>query len=138
MKKIVFLSIAFILSSVSVYAGINDGLVAYYPLDGNANDASGNGYNGTIYGNPPQFITGKIGSAMKFDGVDDYVSLPALPGSPEATITGWMQWHQFNYASRFFDFGIWNYSITVFNFYSNNELVYDPGFGFCLRSMMVV
>ena len=66
---------------------------------------------------------------MKFDGVDDYASLSTLPGSPEATITGWMQWHQFNYASRFFDFGILNYSINVFNFYSNNELVYSLHFG---------
>jgi uncharacterized protein (TIGR02145 family) len=27
-----------------------DGLVAYYPFNGNANDESGNGYNGTVYG----------------------------------------------------------------------------------------
>jgi hypothetical protein len=26
------------------------GLVAYYPFNGNANDASGNGNNGTVYG----------------------------------------------------------------------------------------
>jgi hypothetical protein len=30
---------------------INNGLVAYYPFNGNANDESGNGRNGTIYGN---------------------------------------------------------------------------------------
>ncbi len=29
---------------------LTDGLVAYYPLAGNANDASGNGNNGTVYG----------------------------------------------------------------------------------------
>ena len=29
---------------------LTDGLVAYYPFDGNANDASGNGNDGTIYG----------------------------------------------------------------------------------------
>ena len=29
---------------------LTDGLVAYYPFDGNANDASGNGNNGTVYG----------------------------------------------------------------------------------------
>ena len=27
-----------------------DGLVAYYPFNGNANDASGNGNNGTVSG----------------------------------------------------------------------------------------
>jgi hypothetical protein len=29
---------------------INDGLIAYYPFNGNANDESGNGHNGTVYG----------------------------------------------------------------------------------------
>jgi hypothetical protein len=29
-------------------ADLNTGLIAYYPLDGNANDASGNGLNGQI------------------------------------------------------------------------------------------
>jgi hypothetical protein len=29
---------------------LSNGLVAYFPLNGNANDASGNGHNGTIYG----------------------------------------------------------------------------------------
>src|SRR4030042_2995049 len=28
------------------------GLIAYYPFNGNANDESGNGHNGTIHGNP--------------------------------------------------------------------------------------
>jgi hypothetical protein len=28
---------------------LTNGLVAYYPFNGNANDASGNGYNGTAY-----------------------------------------------------------------------------------------
>ena len=37
-----------LLSTVS--AGINDGLVAYYPFDGNAKDMSGNGNDGTEYG----------------------------------------------------------------------------------------
>ena len=38
------------LVSFSAYAGI-DGLVAYYPFDGNANDISRNGNNGTENGN---------------------------------------------------------------------------------------
>jgi len=31
-------------------ADLKDGLVAYYPFNGNANDESGNGNNGTVYG----------------------------------------------------------------------------------------
>ena len=50
MKKILFILISSIFVSVSAYAGINDGSVAYYPFSGNANDASGHGYNGTVNG----------------------------------------------------------------------------------------
>ena len=32
------------------FADMNDGFVAYYPFNDNANDESGNGNNGTIYG----------------------------------------------------------------------------------------
>jgi len=36
--------------SLNVLADLNEGLVAYYPFNGNADDASGNGNNGTING----------------------------------------------------------------------------------------
>ena len=29
---------------------LQDGLVAFYPFEGNANDESGNGHDGTVYG----------------------------------------------------------------------------------------
>jgi len=51
-----------------------NGLVAYYPFDGDATDASGNGYNLTPYG--PVLTTDRFGnpdSAYLFDGVDDYM-----------------------------------------------------------------
>ena len=37
-------------SNVMVHADLNDGLVAYYPFNGNANDESGNGNDGTVNG----------------------------------------------------------------------------------------
>ena len=58
----------------SAFAGINDGLVAYYPFNGNANDESGSGNNGTVheasltndrFSNP--------NSAYFFDGVNDHI-----------------------------------------------------------------
>jgi pimeloyl-ACP methyl ester carboxylesterase len=33
-----------------LYADLSTGLVAYYPFNGNANDASGNGHDGIVYG----------------------------------------------------------------------------------------
>jgi len=66
------------------------GLVGYFPFDEGtgtiAYDYSGNGNNGTLLdasstnsdGNrPPQWTTGKVGGALSFDGVDDYVNIPS-------------------------------------------------------------
>ena len=56
---------------------ISDGLVAYYPFNGNANDESGNSNNGTVYG--AQLIPDRLGnanSAYSFDGVNDYIVIP--------------------------------------------------------------
>jgi hypothetical protein len=47
--------------------GLNAGLVAYYPFDGNANDASGNGNNGTANGSVA-FVPGQSGMAAQFEG----------------------------------------------------------------------
>jgi hypothetical protein len=56
--------------------GVGDGgLVAYYPFNGNANDESGNGNNGTVHGailTEDRFENSE--SAYAFDGVDDYIS----------------------------------------------------------------
>jgi len=39
-----------IMISGAVNASLTDGLIAYYPFNGNANDESGNGNHGTVYG----------------------------------------------------------------------------------------
>ena len=52
-----------------------DGLVAYYPFNGNANDESGNGNNGTVYGatlTTDRF--GKASSAYAFNGISSYIN----------------------------------------------------------------
>lgn len=56
---------------------LNDGLVAYYPFDGNANDASGNGNNGTVV-NAAFQTNGPNGSvALTFAGSQSsYVVVP--------------------------------------------------------------
>ena len=52
-----------------------DGLVAYYPLENDVLDSSGNGNNGTIVG-APTFVDGPVGlgMAMEFDG-ESYVDV---------------------------------------------------------------
>ena len=76
-------------------------LIAYYPFSGNANDSSGNGYDGTISGDP-QLTTDRFGnsnSAYIFDGNGDWIyfgtdTLPANNGNSETdafTISVWAQ-----------------------------------------------
>ncbi|HEY9841403.1 MAG TPA: LamG domain-containing protein [Candidatus Obscuribacterales bacterium] len=48
-----------------VIKGPTQGLVAYYPFEGNANDLSGNGNNGQVAGDV-KFVTGMIGKAAEF------------------------------------------------------------------------
>ena len=72
------ISALIILSTIS-QAGINDGLVAYYPFNGNANDASGNGNHGTVHG--ATLTADRFGnphSAYSFNGVDNYISTNPL------------------------------------------------------------
>ena len=70
--------------------------VAWWRMDENtgsaANDASGNGFSGTISG--ATFVTGKRNYALNFDGTDDYVDMndvDLLGGSSyhDFSITGW-------------------------------------------------
>ncbi|MCB0760507.1 MAG: T9SS type A sorting domain-containing protein [Flavobacteriales bacterium] len=59
---------------------ITDGLICYYPLNGTAEDLSGNDLHGTISGAeaaPDRFDTPS--SAMYFDGIDDEITLPNDP-----------------------------------------------------------
>jgi prepilin-type N-terminal cleavage/methylation domain-containing protein len=60
------------------------GLVGYWPFDEGsgtiAKDYSGNGNDGTLV-NGPTWVDGKVGKALSFDGVDDYVQIPLGTGS---------------------------------------------------------
>src|SRR5580704_12112208 len=56
---------------------LTNGLVAYYPFNGNANDASGNGNNGMVFG--ATLATDRFGnanSAYYFDGISAYITVP--------------------------------------------------------------
>jgi uncharacterized repeat protein (TIGR01451 family) len=64
-----------------------DGLVAHYKFDEGSGttalDSSGNGNHGDIVG--PTYTTGKVGTALDFDGMDDYVEMPAFLGGAKFT-----------------------------------------------------
>ncbi|OAD24035.1 LamG domain protein jellyroll fold domain protein, partial [Candidatus Thiomargarita nelsonii] len=57
-------------------ADLSDGLVAYYPFDGNAQDASGNGNHGTVNGATlTEDRFGNPESAYSFNGINNYIDL---------------------------------------------------------------
>lgn len=55
-----------------------NGLVAWYPLNGNANDYSGNGNHGTLIGGLiwTENIKGTSNSSAYFNGTDSYITVP--------------------------------------------------------------
>jgi gliding motility-associated-like protein len=113
MKKLTILSwlvsLVFIPSMAFAQNPIN-GLVASFPFTGNANDESGNGFNGIIYG--ATLTTdrcNKDSSAYLFDGYNDYIKLPiwnALNTDNSFSIVAW-----FN-----------NYTLTSDGKYSDNAI----------------
>jgi len=78
----------------SLLADINTGLVAYYPFNGNANDASGNGNNGIVNGatlTADRF--GNPNSAYSFNGASDYIRVPnsnSLQLTNDFTLSAWI------------------------------------------------
>jgi cysteine-rich repeat protein len=80
-----------LLGAVGASAGTDEGLVAYWPLDGSAADATGNGYNGVLVGNVT-FVPGVRGGAASFDGLDDRISIVGkVPYQNEYTFSGWIR-----------------------------------------------
>jgi hypothetical protein len=97
MKRRLFFTLVVLISlttTTNVLAAITaDGLVAYYPFNGNADDQSGNGHNGTVYG--ATLTTGRFGdpgSAYLFDGIDDYICVDYADAFqlPVITISAWI------------------------------------------------
>jgi len=69
-------------------------LMASYPFNGSADDVSGNGHNGVVHG--ATLTTDRFGnpnSAYRFDGEDDYISIPDHPDFTvtDATVCAWIR-----------------------------------------------
>ena len=82
MKKLLYTVIAILgfanltMAQVPSYVPTN-GLVGYWPFNGNANDESGNGNNGTVNG--AVLVSDRKGASNKaysFDGINDVISIP--------------------------------------------------------------
>lgn len=114
---------------------LNAGLIAYYPLDGNANDQSANVNNGTVFGaTSTSDRFGNQNAAYSFNGTNQYIQCPNQTylnfGSGDFTISMWVSFAN-NATNRFligksdgtFNNNKWivyhNYSPTQFSFHIN-------------------
>jgi hypothetical protein len=97
-KNLLFTAIAILglttisMAQVPSYVPTN-GLVGYWPFNGNANDESGNGNNGIVNGaiaTVDRF--GNVNQAFNFDGVNDYIEVAnnANLNPTSITLSGWI------------------------------------------------
>lgn len=84
--------------AIATHAALLDGLVAYYPLDGDYNAANGDAslLLTPINAPPLPFVTGIGGSLAAAFASSSLVSqfpIPALPsGNSPRTMAGWLRW----------------------------------------------
>lgn len=95
MKNIIIFGLVLLGMIVEVEAqnSLTNGLVVYYPFTGNANDASGNGNNGTVYGAtlaPDRF--GQPNQAYHFNGSSRiFVANSDLVSGSALTLAAWIK-----------------------------------------------
>jgi hypothetical protein len=110
-----------------------DGLVAWYPFNGNANDESGNGNNGLAVG--PTLTTNRTGesnSAYLFDGTNDFISVKHqqklnLPGSGTSfSFSAWVLPNDGNLEMNIISKGQGNgqnsKDVFIFSVYQGNQI----------------
>jgi hypothetical protein len=89
------------------YTDITNGLVAWYPLAGNVNDHSGNGYNATATGNIAYTygVLSVPNTALLPDGTTTYLTKSNLSAaiSTSISISGWIK--PKNFANTYSGFG---------------------------------
>ena len=95
-----------VMAQVPNYVPTN-GLIAWYPFNGNANDESGNGNNGTVNGatlTTDRF--GNVNKAYSFDGVDDKIQINQVPfTNGPFTFNCWYKISQLNAFHPLISFG---------------------------------
>ena len=74
-------------------ADITDGMIGYWPLDGNAKDVSGNNYHGELDGKVKWEAKGKVGGAAHFDGAGSHIKVAQKDLKPQVldfTVVTWI------------------------------------------------
>jgi hypothetical protein len=108
MYRFILLLVVALLTQFTVQAQVpsyvpTNGLVGWWPFNGNANDESGNGNNGTVFG--AALTTdrdGNLNSAFSFDGVNDWINVNnsnSLNPPSQITISAWINTYAYNISS---------------------------------------
>jgi uncharacterized protein (TIGR02145 family) len=102
---------------------LTSGLVAYYPFNGNANDESGTGYNGT--NNGATLTSDRFSNTDKaytFNGSSNYIEIPttALINLPQGTVSAFIRLDQINIQHTIVDKTVTNL-ISYFQFLIDND-----------------
>jgi hypothetical protein len=120
LQRIVFcilIGFAIAQSSKAQPAFLKNGLVAYYPFNGNAIDESGNKFNGTVIGAVSSLDRfGKINSAFRFNGKDSKITVPNFPvNGTGITLSFWYNVSEPNVLTRFLSHN-WDLNLPLGSF----------------------
>jgi hypothetical protein len=106
-------------------ADITTGLMGYWPFDGDATDASGNGHDGEVVGDP-FYDEGRIGQAIVLDGAEDWVLVGDWDPSSETgevSVDLWVNWDETHTQNNIFvtKRGVWDEAGLAWQFVGKND-----------------
>lgn len=89
--KIILCLLVLLCTISSVNAALTDDILAYYKFDSDASD-SVNSHDGTVTG--ATLVSGKIGNAYDFDGMDDFIEIADNLHANEMSFSVWVNFDQ--------------------------------------------
>jgi hypothetical protein len=110
------------MAQVPSYVPTN-GLVGYWPFNGNANDESGNGNNGTVNGATlTSDRNGIANSAYSFDGVNDFIQTNSLGigGNSSRTFSLWYFTNNYGPLQSLLSYGLDNIPNNYINLWTSS------------------
>jgi hypothetical protein len=122
---LLLISVVLIVKPSLAQVNLQQGLVAYYPFNGNANDESGNGNHGVVYGatlTEDRFGNGNSAYYMNGSSYINIGNLPELNSANGITISVWVKRHTSGRHEGFI--GKWNsrgYDNNVFLLYNSEQ-----------------
>lgn len=92
MKNIITFSALIFCTGALFSQSLSEGLLLYYPCNGDATDLSGNAFHGVSTATATEDTDGNTNAALNFDGIDQYVIIPSdaiLKPELPVTISFW-------------------------------------------------